>query len=196
MKISVIFAASIDNVIGVNNKLPWETKFDLEHFRYRTFGKIVIMGRKTWESLDGIILDGRTVVVISKSLSENLPGNQVFVKDHYVFPSLLKAIDTFHQLGHSECCIVGGKKLIEEGIELADKVIFTIIDQYLGDKKEDIVQLDICSSFISKDIIRMHVNGKDNFFNVKSTVSFNEETRNKPPIKGGIYHLERLKKSE
>jgi hypothetical protein len=49
------------------------------------------------------------------SLSENLPGNQVFVKDHYVFPSLLKAIDTFHQLGHSECCIVGGKKLIEEG---------------------------------------------------------------------------------
>ena len=44
MKISVIFATSNDNVIGVNNKLPWETKFDLEHFRYRTFGKIVIMG--------------------------------------------------------------------------------------------------------------------------------------------------------
>ena len=51
MKISWIYARNTDWLIGNENKLPWKSKTDMEHFRNVTYGNAVVMWRKTFESL-------------------------------------------------------------------------------------------------------------------------------------------------
>ena len=54
-------------VIGINNKLPWKLKKDLQHFNSYTIDQAIIMGRKTYESI-GRPLPNRKNIVISSSL--------------------------------------------------------------------------------------------------------------------------------
>ena len=63
--ISVIVAASTNNVIGKRGTLPWRLKDDLRHFKRLTLGKPVIMGRRTWESI-GRPLPGRQNIVLTR----------------------------------------------------------------------------------------------------------------------------------
>lgn len=61
----LIYARSLNNVIGLNNKLPWRIPGDLTRFKQLTNGGIVVMGRKTWDSLPKKPLDGRINIVLS-----------------------------------------------------------------------------------------------------------------------------------
>ena len=54
--ISHLVAISNNNVIGVNNDLPWNLKDDLAHFKKYTLNKVIIMGRKTFESIGRLSL--------------------------------------------------------------------------------------------------------------------------------------------
>ncbi len=63
--ISIIVAASANNVIGAAGDLPWRLSDDLKRFKAITMGKPIIMGRKTWESI-GRPLPGRQNVVITR----------------------------------------------------------------------------------------------------------------------------------
>ncbi len=65
MKISIVVAASTNNVIGKEGGLPWRLPEDLRHFKKITMGKPVIMGRATWESI-GHALPGRQNIVLSR----------------------------------------------------------------------------------------------------------------------------------
>ena len=65
MKISIVVAASENNVIGVGNRLPWRLPEDLKRFKALTMGKPMIMGRRTFESI-GRALPGRTSIVVSR----------------------------------------------------------------------------------------------------------------------------------
>ena len=51
MIISHVVALSNNNVIGVDNNLPWNLKTDLSHFKNYTTNKVIVMGRKTYESI-------------------------------------------------------------------------------------------------------------------------------------------------
>ena len=66
MAIWLIVAMSDNNVIGVNNDLPWRLPLDLKWFKMNTFGQAVIMGRKTWESLPKRPLPFRSNYIISR----------------------------------------------------------------------------------------------------------------------------------
>ena len=68
---TIIVAASENNVIGINNDLPWHLSDDLKFFKKTTLGKPVLMGRKTFESL-GKPLPKRLNIVLSRS-RQNLP---------------------------------------------------------------------------------------------------------------------------
>ncbi len=70
-KISIIVAIDENGLIGKRNGLPWKLPADLKHFKDLTTGHIVIMGRKTYESI-GKPLPNRTNIVISRNL--NIPG--------------------------------------------------------------------------------------------------------------------------
>ena len=74
--ISHVVALSNNNVIGVDNNLPWNLKTDLLHFKEYTTNKIIIMGRKTYESI-GKPLPNRMNYVVSTTIGE-IEGALVF----------------------------------------------------------------------------------------------------------------------
>ena len=67
--ISHVVALSKNRVIGVNNDLPWTLKTDLRHFKEYTSNKIIVMGRKTYESI-GRPLPNRINLIVSNSIKE------------------------------------------------------------------------------------------------------------------------------
>ena len=67
--ISHVVALSNNNVIGVNNSLPWNLKTDLAHFKNYTSNKIIVMGRKTYESI-GRTLPNRINLIVSNTIKE------------------------------------------------------------------------------------------------------------------------------
>jgi len=66
MQVALVIATDLDGIIGKEGRLPWHLPADLKHFRRLTFGKPVVMGRRTYESI-GKPLDGRTNIVLTRS---------------------------------------------------------------------------------------------------------------------------------
>lgn len=75
MSIRIIAALSRDGVIGVDNRIPWRNRSDLQRFKEMTTGGIVVMGRKTWDSLPRKPLPGRENWVITRD-PEKLKGQR------------------------------------------------------------------------------------------------------------------------
>lgn len=63
--ISIIVAASTNNVIGAQGSLPWKLPDDLKRFKQLTMGKPIVMGRLTWESI-GRPLPGRKNIILTR----------------------------------------------------------------------------------------------------------------------------------
>ena len=74
--ISIIVAASTNNVIGAGGELPWKISDDLLRFKALTLGKPVVMGRLTWESI-GRPLPGRQNIVITRQADFSADGCDV-----------------------------------------------------------------------------------------------------------------------
>jgi dihydrofolate reductase len=71
--ISLLVAASENDVIGRDNGMPWHLPDDLKHFKALTLGKPVLMGRRTYESI-GRPLPGRTNLVLTRATDWSVPG--------------------------------------------------------------------------------------------------------------------------
>lgn len=76
MRISLIVAASANDIIGAGGALPWHLPDDFRWFRAQTMGKPIAMGRKTWESL-GHPLPGRQNIVITRDRGYTATGAEV-----------------------------------------------------------------------------------------------------------------------
>ncbi|NCF72451.1 MAG: type 3 dihydrofolate reductase [Gammaproteobacteria bacterium] len=74
--ISIIVAASTNNVIGADGELPWKISDDLKRFKALTMGKPIVMGRLTWESI-GRPLPGRQNIVITRQAGFSAEGCDV-----------------------------------------------------------------------------------------------------------------------
>ena len=72
MDIHLIWAQDENGGIGINGKLPWHISEDLKNFKSITNNSIIIMGRKTWDSLPFKPLPNRRNIVFSKSLQNNV----------------------------------------------------------------------------------------------------------------------------
>ena len=122
--ISHVVAMSNNWVIGVNNDLPWSLKDDLAHFKKYTTGKIIVMGRKTYESI-GRPLPNRVNFVISSTLKD--------IEGVSIFTSLEDAIDAakIYNLDQdiaNEIAIIGGGYLFRDSIDSFNKLILTRVD--------------------------------------------------------------------
>ena len=125
--ISHLVAVSNNLVIGVDNDLPWNLRADLAHFKKYTLNKIIIMGRKTFESI-GKPLPNRINYVVSKTLNE-IPGACVF---NNLDEAISKAEKENIQLNiDNEIIIIGGGYIFEETIESINKLIITRVDCYI-----------------------------------------------------------------
>ncbi|MBL6903198.1 MAG: dihydrofolate reductase [SAR86 cluster bacterium] len=122
--ISHVVAMSNNWVIGVNNDLPWSLKDDLAHFKKYTTGKIIVMGRKTYESI-GRPLPNRVNYVISSTLKD--------IEGVSIFTSLENAIEAakIYNLDQdiaNEVAIIGGGYLFRDSIDSFNKLILTRVD--------------------------------------------------------------------
>ena len=118
MKISLIAAFAEEGVIGKDGKIPWTLKEDLRHFRKKTEGCSVVMGRKTYESI-GRPLPKRLNIVMTKN-PKMLKG----VKEVSSRKEALEIASTYS----NEVFIIGGEKIYEEFLPLATKMYLTKID--------------------------------------------------------------------
>src|SRR3989344_2426813 len=113
MRISLIAAASENNVIGDHGKIPWDIPEDMKHFRTLTTGKPVIMGRKTYESI-GHPLPKRPNIVVTRQKDFVAAGCEMV-------SSLDEAIERAGGRGQTEeLFVIGGGEIYREALEKAD----------------------------------------------------------------------------
>ena len=96
---ALIWAMTENRVIGSEGGLPWDLRDDMRWFRRHTRGKPVIMGRKTFESMDGP-LAGRRNLVLSQNPEYSAPGIEVFAKIEAAYEAI--------EGGEAEPMVIGG----------------------------------------------------------------------------------------
>ncbi len=115
--ISLIVAASTNNAIGKNNQLLWHLPKDLKFFKNSTWAMVVIMGRKTFESVNKP-LPGRLNIVVTS----NPQWTYDTVK---VAASLPEAIALAEAENFKEIFVIGGGEIYKQAMPLADKIYMT-----------------------------------------------------------------------
>jgi dihydrofolate reductase len=117
MNLSIVVAASDNNVIGKDNRLLWHLPNDMKFFKNTTWALPVIMGRKTYESL-GKPLVGRTNIVITRQKDWKAEG----VKP---VESINDAIHAAEDTDALEAYIVGGGEIYKQALPLSQRVYLT-----------------------------------------------------------------------
>jgi dihydrofolate reductase len=115
--ISQIVAASTNNAIGKNNQLLWHLPNDLKFFKNLTWGGVVIMGRKTYESI-GRPLPGRMNIVITSNPQWSSTGV-------IVAHSLNDAIEKASLAHYKEIYIIGGGEIYRQSMPMTDIIYLT-----------------------------------------------------------------------
>ncbi|RYD53466.1 MAG: dihydrofolate reductase [Sphingobacteriales bacterium] len=118
MTLSFIAALDEAHAIGFGGTMPWHLPDDLKFFKRTTMGKPMLMGRKTWESLRGV-LPGRPHLVVSSQPIPNLPeGVQSFT-------SVDAALEALRGYEADEGFVIGGGVLFEALLPQADRLYLT-----------------------------------------------------------------------
>ena len=122
--ISHVVALSNNNVIGVDNNLPWNLKTDLAHFKDYTTNKIIVMGRKTFESI-GRPLPNRKNLIVSNTLNE--------INGAYIYRSTEEAIKNAKEMCinseiYNEIVIIGGGYLFRDTLKITNKLVLSEVD--------------------------------------------------------------------
>ena len=113
--VTLIAAASENNIIGKDNKLIWRLSDDLKHFKELTKGHFVIMGRKTFESMPKA-LPNRTNVIITRK-TDYKAENAIVVN------SLEKALKVAEN--DNQPFVIGGGEIYKLSMEIADRIELT-----------------------------------------------------------------------
>ena len=136
-KVIHITARGLNGEIGANNKLLWSIPEDLRFFKESTIGHVVLMGRKTFESLPKP-LEGRLVVEVSNRCNlGSLP------RDNLVW-SLRKSERYSNLLSTDKIFIAGGAKLYNSTFDIVDELWITQVE---GDYPEADTFYNIPESF-------------------------------------------------
>ena len=127
MIVSIIVAASENNVIGNNNDLIWSFPNDMSFFKQKTLNHHVIMGRKNFESIPHKFkpLPNRTNIVITRNLSYDAKGA-------VVVNSLSQAIEFSKKEKQKETFVIGGGQIYDLSLKenLIDRIYLTRIHKY------------------------------------------------------------------
>lgn len=122
-EIVLIYARAANGVIGKDGDLPWRLPADLKHFKALTLGKAMIMGRKTFDSLPGL-LPGRRHIVLTRDAGWAAQGTE----------TAANLEDALALAGEGMVAIIGGSAVFEAFLPRADRVELTQIHaEYQGD---------------------------------------------------------------
>ena len=118
-----IYARAANGVIGHRGALPWHIPADLRRFKALTIGKPMIMGRKTFESLPGL-LPGRRHIVLTRRQDWDSTGAEVATTPE----------EAISLAGEGEIAVIGGAAIFDVFLPLCDRVELTEIQaDYAGD---------------------------------------------------------------
>lgn len=125
-KVILIAALANARVIGCNNTIPWHLPEDLKHFKEKTLHHVVVMGRKTYESIGQKPLPQRRNIVVTRQTQWKSPGVEV-VHNIPAALSLLQDEATLY--------ILGGSSIYEASLPFADELCLTKIElTVVGDR--------------------------------------------------------------
>ncbi len=119
-KIKILVAKGKQNQIGLNGKMPWHLRDDLQNFKKLTTGQVIIMGRKTFDSIGKALPKRLNFVITSKPENVNAYGV-------CLFENLEKAIKKAQETG-KDIYIIGGGSIYLQSMDLADELIITEVD--------------------------------------------------------------------
>src|SRR5699024_3344996 len=119
--ISLLFAMSKNRVIGKDNELPWYLPNDLKFYKGLTTHQTIIMGRKTYDSLNEALPNRENIVLTSNS--DFSPGDA----------TIIHSIDEIKKLNDSdpdkEWFVIGGEVIFNQVLSFADRMYMTYIDE-------------------------------------------------------------------
>jgi len=125
MEISIIAAVGPNRELGKDNKLLWHISEDMKRFKELTTGKIVVMGRKTYESL-GKPLPNRTNIIITRDPNYKAEGCLVV---HSLTEAIKRSkIKNQKSKIENEVFIIGGGEIYKQALPLADKLYLTVVE--------------------------------------------------------------------
>lgn len=124
--ITMIAAVGKNLELGKDNELLWRIPEDLQFFKQQTLGKKIVMGKKTLDSLPGL-LPKRTHIVLTHQEVE--PSERLMV--FHDIQDLKKYLEQLRE----EVMIIGGAQIYQQFIDDADKLVLTEID---GEKEADV----------------------------------------------------------
>ncbi|HLU53700.1 MAG TPA: dihydrofolate reductase [Acidimicrobiia bacterium] len=117
MPVTIVAAVARNGVIGRDNDLPWRIPEDLRRFKQLTMGGVLVMGRRTYESI-GRPLPGRRTIVVSRDPGLRIDGVEVAA-------SLEEALAL---AGDGGVYVVGGGEVYRQAMDLADVLEITEVD--------------------------------------------------------------------
>jgi len=126
MSFSIIAAMSENRIIGLDNSLPWRLPADLRYFKGKTMGHTLIMGRKTYESLQKF-LAGRRIIVLTRDRNFSTERAETAF-------SLEEAIGLAEE--NQETFIAGGAEIYAQALkrEIVDTMYLTLVhENFEGD---------------------------------------------------------------
>lgn len=125
--LSLIVAIAENNVIGKDNKLIWHISEDLKRFKSITSGNTMIMGRKTFESLPGV-LPNRKHIIVTRDNKYTVDSDQV---------SVIHDLDSFikaHEKSDEEIFVIGGAEIYKQVLPYCNKLYLTKVhNSFEGD---------------------------------------------------------------
>jgi dihydrofolate reductase len=117
-EIAIVAALSRNDVIGRGNRLPWHLPADLAHFKRLTLDHVLVMGRRTWESLPGPLPRRRHLVLSRRPLGSTDGCEQVRSPED----AIAAAADA------SELMVVGGAEVYRLFLPLATRMYLTRVE--------------------------------------------------------------------
>ena len=161
MNISIIVAMSKNRVIGRDNDMPWHLSNDLKNFKKITMGKMVVMGRLTYQSI-GRPLPNRQNIILSRN----------FVDTNVLIFNNLQEVLNFSK-DEDEVFIIGGEDIYRQTINKANKIYLTTIDEEIaGDKYFPDIDLSSWDKISSENYIK----DENNSHNFQSEVYLKKNT--------------------
>ena len=128
LNIRAIVAMNENNIIGINGKLPWNVPPDLERFRDMTLGNIVVMGRKTQQSLPSQRLPRRLNIVLTRSPEKYISDETLIYTD---YEHVMGILEDWRRRTDKKIFVIGGEDIFNLFSEHIKTIYLTIIYKHI-----------------------------------------------------------------
>jgi dihydrofolate reductase len=157
MDIVIVAAVSKNGVIGKDGTIPWSIPTDLKHFKKLTKDGVVIMGRKTFESIGNKPLPNRHNIVVSTTMSKiNLHSNLSIVTS--LDEALWEAQEDF-----KEAFVIGGESIYKEAMSLASKMIISHVNTTVNGGTARFPYINTKTGWYEDSRVKAEVNSRDDY---------------------------------